>query len=226
MEAKLRSEGKCVFCENTYTKSGIGRHLKSHLDKIQKEENAQKQYAHLLVEADVMFLQILIDANAKLSELDEFLRAIWLECCGHMSAFMVKNYVEIGMRTSIKKAFSQHPKLEHHYDFGTTTRLDVKCYGFYTIPKQTESLILLSRNEPLEILCEVCHKTSAFFICEYHEMGEPTFFCKKCIKKHEDECEMAQDGGLLDVCNSPRMGSCAYEGGTIDTERDGIFQKK
>jgi len=30
----------------------------------------------------------------------------------------------------------------------------------------------------------------------------------------------------MSVVNSPRMGECGYEGGTIDTARDGHFQLK
>jgi hypothetical protein len=48
-------------------------------------------------------------------------------------------------------------------------------------------------------------------------------FCEKCAKKHAKECEDFADGyTVMPVVNSPRMGVCAYEGGCIDTERDGV----
>jgi hypothetical protein len=48
-------------------------------------------------------------------------------------------------------------------------------------------------------------------------------FCEKCAKKHAKECEDFADGyAVMPVVNSPRMGVCAYEGGCIDTERDGV----
>jgi hypothetical protein len=51
-------------------------------------------------------------------------------------------------------------------------------------------------------------------------------FCDKCAKKHAKKCEDFEDYAALPVVNSPRMGVCAYEGGCIDTERDGAFVKK
>jgi len=32
------------------------------------------------------------------------------------------------------------------------------------------------------------------------------------------------DYAAMPVVNSPRMGVCAYEGGTIDRERDGVYK--
>ena len=31
MEEEIKSEGKCLFCGNTFTKAGINRHLATHL---------------------------------------------------------------------------------------------------------------------------------------------------------------------------------------------------
>ena len=31
-EEKLKSEGKCLFCGKTFSKAGINRHLKTHLE--------------------------------------------------------------------------------------------------------------------------------------------------------------------------------------------------
>ena len=52
------------------------------------------------------------------------------------------------------------------------------------------------------------------------------FFCDDCAEKHTKECEDFADYAEMPVVNSPRMGECAYDGGTIDTERDGVFVKK
>jgi len=34
-------------------------------------------------------MQVSVPANAPLRKLDKFLRHIWLECCGHMTAFEI-----------------------------------------------------------------------------------------------------------------------------------------
>jgi hypothetical protein len=33
MEQNLKSEGKCYFCDKTFSSTGINRHLKTHLQK-------------------------------------------------------------------------------------------------------------------------------------------------------------------------------------------------
>ncbi|HDR51364.1 MAG TPA: hypothetical protein ENN90_07050 [Mariniphaga anaerophila] len=51
------------------------------------------------------------------------------------------------------------------------------------------------------------------------------FFCETCSEKHAEECEDFADYAEMPVVNSPRMGECGYDGGTIDLERDGPFKK-
>jgi hypothetical protein len=51
-------------------------------------------------------------------------------------------------------------------------------------------------------------------------------FCDKCAEKHAKKCEDFADYASMPVVNSPRMGVCGYEGGSIDTERDGVYVLK
>ena len=82
---KLKSEGKCIYCQKMYAKAGMSRHLTTHFKKLEAEDRSSKQAFHVRVSAAQMFLHLLIDGAQPLVELDDFLRAIWLECCGHMS---------------------------------------------------------------------------------------------------------------------------------------------
>lgn len=92
METKLKSEGECFFCKKVYTKSGINRHLQKHLEAEVTEGKPGISYL-LKIEIDSSwgkspyFLSIWMDGEAKMSNLGNFLRQIWLECCGHMSSF-------------------------------------------------------------------------------------------------------------------------------------------
>jgi hypothetical protein len=52
---------------------------------------------------------------------------------------------------------------------------------------------------------------------------EDAGFCDKCAEKHAKKCADFEDYASLPIVNSPRMGVCGYMGGTIDTERDGVF---
>jgi hypothetical protein len=93
MADKLISEGICTFCSKTYKKGGINRHLIKELEEMSKNGKPGKSFL-LKVEPDPSwgrspyFLSIWMDGEMKMDELDNFLRKIWLECCGHMSAFV------------------------------------------------------------------------------------------------------------------------------------------
>lgn len=238
------SEGKCLFCDETFAKSKINHHLATHIkEKVTK--NTQGKSFYVMVEADVMFLSLWVDGKTTFADLDLYLRQIWLECCGHMSSFIdpQKRKKEKGLRADF---FSNKPytapgeiakkekvanvlvkgiKLDYQYDFGSTTYLQINVIEEFQFCADNK-ILLLSRNEPLEILCQTCNKEIALHICSIHAGYEEALFCNKCAKKHEKDCEDFADYARMPVVNSPRMGTCAYEGGDIDKQRDGVFKRK
>lgn len=204
------------------------------------------------------FLSLWIDGKAAMEDIDGFLRNIWLECCGHMSAFTnpknrqqgggiwnffeaeellakgkLKQYEklmedtsgEVPMSRKAEKVLDKGLKLRYEYDFGSSTMLVLTVVEEYPV-RADEEVVLLSRNEPLEWLCDTCKKETATQICTVHGWDEDSLFCGKCAKKHAKECEDFKEYAAMPVVNSPRMGVCAYEGGAIDAERDGVFVKK
>lgn len=226
MEHELVSEGKCIYCEDVFSQKEIVKHLATHLAQIEKESTGKNpsNYVHVEVEADEMFLHILVKGNAQMKIIDKFLREIWLECCGHMSEFRHKNF-KIKMKDLVEDVFQPRIKIFHDYDFGTTTRVLLKARKQYQLDLK-EKIILLSRNEPLKIMCTSCKKKPAINICAvcyYHEMA---FYCEKCSVKHAETCEDFAEYAEMPVVNSPRMGQCAYTGGSIDLERDGVYKNK
>ena len=230
---KLKSEGKCIYCDQLYAGRGIGRHLATHLKTMEKEKLSTKEAFHLKIPAAEMFLHLLVSGTTTFSKLDAFLRGIWLECCGHLSSFQIKgkrydfdwDANETGEKMSAKVAtvFSKGVKLEYDYDFGSTTRLEIQVVNSYKIavPK---GILLLSRNEPLPILCHTCEKKPAKQICSICIYEGASMFCDSCAKKHEKTCSDFEDYAGMPVVNSPRMGVCGYDGGRIDTKRDGIWK--
>ncbi len=228
-EEVLVSEGKCFFCKQTFSQKGMSRHLAKHLsDKEEYDGTTEFEilpYCHLQVDCGPYFLHLLIKESLSLKKLDDFLRHIWLECCGHLSAFTIKRE-EINQKLKIGNVF--HPKLEvnYEYDFGDTTQLRIKALNSYQLNMDNQNIVLLSRNEPLKIMCDKCGKYPAVSICTICNWDEPSFFCEKCSKKHEKECDDFADGAELPVVNSPRVGVCGYVGGDIDKERDGVYKMK
>jgi hypothetical protein len=240
-----------------FAKAGIHRHLKTHLKQKEAENERGKSYL-LKVEGcsrnfSAYFLSLWVDGETEMEEIDNFLRDIWLECCGHLSAFTSpqakpqnvvdefhkmqrenpnmealelfdkwlaqnqKESNEIPMTRKAKAVFSKAPKLKYEYDFGSTTSLQLIVLGEYKV-KADDRIVLLSRNEPLDWLCDSCKKLPATQICTAEWDGE-IMFCDKCAKKHDKTCPDFEDCALP-VVNSPRMGICSYTGGCIDQERD------
>ena len=62
MKEELSSEGKCLYCEQLLSQKEITKHLAKHLaDKEKADEGLKTQtYCHIVVEADIMFLPIVI----------------------------------------------------------------------------------------------------------------------------------------------------------------------
>jgi hypothetical protein len=232
MGEELKSEGKCIYCNEKFAKASISKHLAEHLEEIEKGNKAPKSAFHVRITAAEMFLELLVSIEAQLGDLDEFLRAIWLECCGHLSSFRLKGKeydlswdedAEFGepMKTKIADVFKEDAVFNYEYDFGSTTNLEVLVLKSYVVLKN-EPVRLLSRNEPLPILCAICKTKPAIKKCCIHV--EYAFFCKQCEKKHAKVCPHFIDYAEMPVVNSPRMGVCAYVGGTIDTKRDGVYK--
>lgn len=243
---KLKSEGQCLYCRKMYTKQGITRHLSTHLKRIAQEKLTDKKSYHIRVTgAKVYFLHLLIHADSSLETLDSFLRDIWLDCCGHMSSFEIKspprkstwafddyeNYEDyedfeepgINKNTQVGELFKKGLTINYEYDFGSTTYLEIDVLDEYVMQEESE-VVLLSRNAPLKIVCDLCKEEPAEVVCFQWHYGEAVF-CQSCKSIHGKTCSDFLDYGQGMVVNSPRMGVCGYEGGTIDIERDGAWQK-
>jgi len=201
------SKGNCYLCGEELSKTAMKNHI------LKKHNNPQgEEKCYLLkvegVENKNYWLFIDIEVTDTLFELDLFLRSIWLECCGHMSAFSISKYEEIEMDLELS-SFSVGQKLLHEYDFGTTTETIITIVGETRREMYDYSVRLLARNVPPEFSCSSCGKPATLICNECMYESENPFFCDDCGEEHEHE-DM-----LLPVCNSPRMGECAYEGDDI-----------
>ncbi len=226
MEEELTSEGKCIYCQILVSQKEMAKHIAGHLAKEEKEKKGTKTetYCHIEVESGPMFLHFLVKGSAKMKLIDQYLRDIWLECCGHMSAFQHENSIVV-MSDRVEAVFSPKIKILYDYDFGTTTRVSLKALKRYQLAYK-ENITLLSRNQPLKLLCATCKKKPATCLCSACQWETYSYFCETCAKKHADICEDYKDYSKMPVVNSPRMGECGYTGGIIDLERDGHYQKK
>jgi len=229
-EMEQESEGFCRFCHKTFSGAGMGRHLSTC--KTRKEKNAfepgkgGKQYKiyHLKIFGSKWYwLHIEIPANATLSDIDEFLRAIWLECCGHLSAFDIK-----GVRYEVQTyhddfaSWSRPPEsmnkrlytvlnvkdtFSYEYDFGSTTYIDGQVMAVRDGSLGKDRLRIMARNNTYTFECEDCGKKASVLCTECDG-----YLCDACLDAHGCGEEM-----VMPVVNSPRMGVCGYVGpDTVD----------
>lgn len=91
------SYGQCFFCNRSLSKGGMSRHLKSCPERkkaIATEKGPKEHLFHIRVEdlySPYYWMHLEISGQRTLSDLDGFLRAVWLECCGHLSQFIIGN---------------------------------------------------------------------------------------------------------------------------------------
>jgi len=88
MARTATTKGKCYICKKELGKGA----MKTHLLKCNNLGEGKTNYFMIKVEDFYnkdYWLYIQAKDNATLSDLDSFLRDIWLECCGHLSAFKI-----------------------------------------------------------------------------------------------------------------------------------------
>ena len=228
--ARQTSMGTCTFCHGEFSKSSMTRHLETCEQRViaeaktgsrQKIQKTRK--FHLVVEGrylPIYWMHLEVTASATLATLDRFLRDIWLECCGHLSAFEiggVRYAVDAGMddgwdmdeksmRVRLDKVLSPGQTCSYEYDYGTTTDLKLKVISEREVEAKGKAIQVLARNNQPMIVCEVCGKP-ATSVCSQCIDDDRGWVCDTCAEDHECGEEM-----LLPVVNSPRVGMCAYTG--------------
>lgn len=223
-----QSRGHCRYCQAEYTKGGMIRHLsacKQRAAEFEKEKNVKETGYFTLSITDKYdkryWLIIECKENATLQDVDQFLRDIWLECCGHLSSFYIdETYYESdrdgsddwgmpskNMDTKIKNVLEKGMKIEHVYDFGSSTELVITVSDYRVSPLKKNKITLMARNNPVEYLCSHCSGKIARYICAECIYDGEGYLCEDCAAGHECGEDM-----LLAICNSPRCGVCGYQG--------------
>jgi hypothetical protein len=216
MAKKSPLNGTCTICKGTVTKKETSTHLQKCLKAKEKDEKAAgrkkspSRIFHLLVEGyglsgDLYWIHLKALGSARFGDLDMFLRDIWLECCGHMSAFSLDEE-EIDMKEKLGDTLRPGQKLIYEYDFGSTTELLLTVISEFEGTLKKGKVEILVRNEAPQIKCNQCEKpaTTICADCLYDDQG---WLCDDCAGKHGCDEEM-----FLPLVNSPRTGVCAYAG--------------
>ena len=153
------TKGKCDYCSQVISGTAMDKHLftcsKSPYTTTKQRQHSEHRQnrgrAHdgifligiCATELPLYWMFIEANGSTTLEILDKFLRKTWLECCGHMSHFVIRNARyeryhtddDFGdaenktMKVPIGKILSLGDVFHHEYDYGTTTYLQLKVFA-------------------------------------------------------------------------------------------------
>ncbi len=213
---EMKSEGACKICNRVLSGRGMTSHLRSCMSKNLQAEQGNRKIFLIKASAGPFWVYFEVDASSMLEKIDKFLRDLWLECCGHLSAFTIDGVIYYspnesmylggkGMDVSLKQVLKPGVRFRHEYDFGTPTELNLQCISERK-GKVKPKMEIMAKNDMPEILCDECGQL-AQEICPECLWEGKGLLCESCVEDHECDEEM-----LLPVVNSPRMGECGYTG--------------
>jgi hypothetical protein len=221
MARKSQSQGKCHFCGRELTKSGITRHLpacperQAAIDAANAEPGKRQTLYHLRAQdawGGEYWLHLEVRGNATLEDLDRYLRAIWLECCGHLSQFSIGGWAgdEIPMQRKIDDVFAPDVELTHIYDFGTSSETLIEYLDTREgKPLSKHPIFLMARNLAPEFPCQECGEPGSWLCLECAYEGEASgVLCDEHAEDHPHD----DYGPPMPIVNSPRVGMCGYDG--------------
>ncbi|MCS6825804.1 MAG: plasmid pRiA4b ORF-3 family protein [Caldilinea sp.] len=231
--SKSSSKGVCAFCEQEVAASAMVKHLTSCVARqaaVEKAESGKRKTQplyHIVVRDAVdgrYWLHLEAPASATLQDLDAYLRAIWVDCCGHMSHFvfgstryqeLIDGFFAIGDQKSLTTRLGDvlRPGLKgkYEYDFGSPTELKIEVVTERTgKPLSAKPVTLMARNLLPAFACVACGEPATHICMQcYYERGEPAcYLCAIHAKTHG--CTLY--GGPRLRFNSPRTGLCKYNG--------------
>lgn len=212
----------CRLCGSEYRTRGLSRHLQAclpkHLDRLEDASEGARKALHIAVHgygilSNQYRLDLVVDPTTTLNELDDVLRDVWMECCGHRSAFSSGDtHDPVGDVASVRD------QLRYEYDFGTTSEAELNVRDAIALDGPAAPVQLVARNDPLEPTCHRCGDAPATQICTactYH--AEAFLYCDDCTEAHGATCESGPC--FVELVNSPRTGMCGYEGPSVEPER-------
>ena len=157
------------------------------------------------------WLHLEMDGSATLKHLDAYLRAIWLECCGHLSQFTTGGWDgKVAFARKAADVLEPGTELTHIYDFGTESVTLIRAVAAREGKRTTaHPIALMARNAAPLYSCQECGEAATHLCqeCEYED-ERPGWLCDAHTEGHPH----VDYGGPLPLVNSPRIGLCGYDG--------------
>ena len=220
MAGQKRTRGKCTYCQREMTRAGMGKHMadcpvRTHaIAEANNGDGKLQPLYHLQVQdawGGDFWLHLEMNGEATLKQLDRYLRAIWLECCGHLSEFYLEREygTKAAMTRKIEQALSpgsvvSHLRFRHVFKnhcqnaWGSARQAADAPPDCADGPQQPAGVYVHDVRKPATYICLQC-------LNEDEATGE---LCDVHVKKHPHH----DYGDPLPLVNSPRSGMCGYEG--------------
>ena len=167
MSARTAIPGICSLCQETVPGSRIRRHLLSCVEahtglkpsqtpgkKDRRKIALKTAYISIRSREQPHWLELGVRCDTTIRELDMFLRALWLECCGHLSHFKINGVTYsvmvplpgerrrfdpmddeeaawLHMGKSVNATVPLLTKFEHEFDYGSPTELLLEHYAVF-----------------------------------------------------------------------------------------------
>lgn len=213
--------GTCAFCGESVTSRGGDRHRSScagYQPFLRRAEESRQKAGPIFqlrahdANGGLFWLELEMRGSATLKELDDYLRAIWLECCGHMSRFSTGGWRDDEIPRSRRAAsvFEPGVELTHIYDFGTESETRIEVTGVREgRPLTSHPITLLARNVMPAAACVECGAPASVLCIEcLTDHDAPGLLCDAHAETHPHD----EYGEPLRLVNSPRLGLCGYTG--------------
>ncbi|MFH1086444.1 MAG: hypothetical protein V1772_11875 [Chloroflexota bacterium] len=218
MPKEPQSRGRCNYCGGEFAKGSMARHLgacearKAAVATAEAGVGKTERLYHLAVQSvdrPEYWLHLEMRGSATFTQLDSYLRHIWLECCGHMSEFTYEPWSDhkVAKSRKLDQVFVTNAAPVYHvYDFGTTSTTLIKpAIGRSGKATTKHPIALMARNLPPVFPCIVC--------------GAPgQWLCMECViedevwgalcDEHKESHEHEDYGEAQALLNSPRLGMC------------------
>ena len=206
-------KAKCYYCNKELTERTIKRHMKNcnemkkSIDEKRIDDKEERNQFIIAIKpkyaGNEYCIYLSIAGTLGLIHIDQFIRDIWVECCGHLSGFKIRGkfYQDHSMNTKLNDILNIDEKFEYEYDFGSTTHLILEVVDIIQVPSSFSQIEIIARNHEIKHECEICGAEAKYFNYEKDEWE-----CQNCIDEDDD---MISE---FDYCNSPRDGVCGYEG--------------
>jgi hypothetical protein len=215
------SSGMCRGCGFIGTRIEMASHFRECRARLHVGE-PQREVFRLHVEGGGPYwLDVDISQQATLDDLDHFLRAIWLDCCGHLSEFSIgpqtdyENFDPLAQMEAAEDAplgplLTVGESFGYTYDMGSSTELRLHVEAREQVFDFGDAVHLLARNVPYPSTCARCTAPAKWIHIweDDPDTGMALTYCGRHGRSTRDE--------QLPLVNSPRTGVCAYTGGNLD----------